>query len=87
MIKQGMNLTEEQRGEMRHEAKVDVGSSKLSDDKKSAMESGDAKDLLKVCLLLLGIFFASILISTVASSRSCFQNLDTFFPIVFVVIF
>nr|VDD16744.1 unnamed protein product [Brassica rapa] len=47
MIKQGMNLTEEQRGEMRHEAKVDVGSSKLSDDKKSAMESGDAKDLLK----------------------------------------
>ncbi|KAF2547557.1 hypothetical protein F2Q70_00019262 [Brassica cretica] len=47
MIKQGMNLTEEQRGEMRHEAKVDVGSSKLSDDKKSAMESGDDKDLLK----------------------------------------
>ncbi|KAL0724120.1 hypothetical protein Bca4012_038719 [Brassica carinata] len=51
MIKQGMNLTEEQRGEMRQEAKVeDVGSSKLSDDKKSAMESGDAKDMLKACL-------------------------------------
>lgn len=47
MIKQGMNLTEEQRGEMRQEAKVDVGSSKLSDDKKSAMESGDDKDVLK----------------------------------------
>ncbi|KAJ0245205.1 Transcription initiation factor IIE subunit alpha [Hirschfeldia incana] len=47
MIKQGMNLTEEQRGEMRQEEKVDVGSSKLSDDKKSAVENGDDKDMLK----------------------------------------
>lgn len=50
MIKQGMNLTEEQRGEMRQEAKVDGGSGggKLSDDKKSAVGNGDEKDL-KAC--------------------------------------
>ena len=84
MIKQGMNLTEEQRGEMRHEAKVDVGSSKLSDDKKSAMESGDDKDLLKVCLLLLGIFFASIFISTEIIFIHFFLSFFFFF---FVVIF
>ncbi|ESQ29807.1 hypothetical protein EUTSA_v10023437mg [Eutrema salsugineum] len=48
MIKEGMKLTEEQRGEMRQEAKVDGvsgGASKLSDDKKSAMGNGDDKDL------------------------------------------
>lgn len=44
MIKQGMKLTEEQRGEMRQEAKVD-GGSELSDDKKSAMGNDDDKDL------------------------------------------
>jgi transcription initiation factor TFIIE subunit alpha len=48
MIKEGMNLTEEQRGEMRQEAKVDGGAgaaAKLSDDKKSAIGNGDEKDL------------------------------------------
>ncbi|CAN8306368.1 unnamed protein product [Cochlearia groenlandica] len=48
MIKQGMNLTEEQRGEMRKEAKVEGssgGEGKLSDDKKSVMGNGDNKDL------------------------------------------
>ncbi|KAL9287512.1 putative transcription initiation factor IIE subunit alpha, Zinc finger, RING/FYVE/PHD-type [Arabidopsis thaliana] len=35
MIKQGMKLTEEQRGEMRQEANVDGEAAKLSDDKKS----------------------------------------------------
>ncbi|CAL9213547.1 unnamed protein product [Arabidopsis halleri] len=48
MIKEGMNLTEEQRGEMRQEAKVDGGSrgaAKLSEDKKSASGNGDEKDL------------------------------------------
>ncbi|CAH2039042.1 unnamed protein product [Thlaspi arvense] len=57
MIKEGMKLTEEQRGEMRQEAN-DGGSgeaSKMSDDKKSVMENGDDKDL-KACLLLLGTF-------------------------------
>ncbi|AAC72123.1 Contains similarity to transcription initiation factor IIE, alpha subunit gb/X63468 from Homo sapiens [Arabidopsis thaliana] len=51
MIKEGMNLTEEQRGEMRQEAKVDGGAgaaAKLSDDKKSAIGNGDEKDL-KAC--------------------------------------
>ncbi|KAG7546799.1 TFIIEalpha/SarR/Rpc3 HTH domain [Arabidopsis suecica] len=43
MIKQGMNLTEEQRGEMRLEANVDG----LSDDKKSVMENGDDNKDLK----------------------------------------
>ncbi|EOA19168.1 hypothetical protein CARUB_v10007845mg [Capsella rubella] len=46
MIKQGMNLTEEQRGEMRQEPKVDGGAAKFSDDKKSVMGNGDDdKDL------------------------------------------
>lgn len=52
MIKQGMKLTGEQRGEVRQEAKLDGGSgeaAKLSDDKKSAMGNGDEKDL-KACL-------------------------------------
>lgn len=46
MIKQGMNLTKEQRGEVRQEAKMD-GSSvavEFSDDKKS-IESDDKKNL------------------------------------------
>lgn len=50
MIKQGMKLTEEQRGEMRQEAKVDGGAgaaAKLSDDKKSVMENGDDNKDLK----------------------------------------
>lgn len=45
-----MNLTEEQRGEMRQEAKVDGGAgaaAKLSDDKKSVMENGDDNKDLK----------------------------------------
>uniref|UniRef100_A0A1J3F7T7 General transcription factor IIE subunit 1 n=1 Tax=Noccaea caerulescens TaxID=107243 RepID=A0A1J3F7T7_NOCCA len=48
MIKQGMNLTAEQRGDMRQDEKVDGvsgGEAKLSDDKKSAMGNGDDKDL------------------------------------------
>ncbi|ESQ55308.1 hypothetical protein EUTSA_v10025149mg [Eutrema salsugineum] len=47
MIKEGMNLTDEQRGEMRHEANTDDGVSggsvKISDE--SAMGNGDDKDL------------------------------------------
>lgn len=48
-----MNLTAEQRGDMRQDEKVDGvsgGEAKLSDDKKSAMGNGDDNDL-KVCLL------------------------------------
>ncbi|KAL1188879.1 hypothetical protein V5N11_000995 [Cardamine amara subsp. amara] len=48
MIKEGMNLTGEQRGEVIQEANVDGGSgeaSKLSYDKKSAIGNGDEKDL------------------------------------------
>ncbi|KAL1216534.1 hypothetical protein V5N11_030175 [Cardamine amara subsp. amara] len=48
MIREGMNLTGEQRGEVRQEAKFEGGSgeaSKLSDDKKSSMGNGDEKDL------------------------------------------
>ena len=47
MIKQGMKLTEEQRGEMRQEANVDGEAAKLSDDKKSVMENGDDNKDLK----------------------------------------
>jgi len=49
MIKQGMKLTEEQRGEMRQEANVDGEAAKLSDDKKSVMENGDDNKDLKAC--------------------------------------
>lgn len=46
MIKQGMNLTKEQRGEAKHEAKMDGSSAavEFSDDKKS-IESDDKKNL------------------------------------------
>ncbi|CAA0395915.1 unnamed protein product [Arabidopsis thaliana] len=47
MIKQGMKLTEEQRGEMRQEANVDGEAAKLSDDKKSVLENGDDNKDLK----------------------------------------
>ncbi|XP_010451328.1 PREDICTED: transcription initiation factor IIE subunit alpha-like [Camelina sativa] len=51
LIKEGMNLTEEQRGyQMRQETKVDDGgsggASEISDDKKPAMGSGDDKYLM-----------------------------------------
>lgn len=47
MIKQGMNLTKEQRGEVKHEAKMDGSSAavEISDDKKSAIESDEKKNL------------------------------------------
>ncbi|XP_019087377.1 PREDICTED: uncharacterized protein LOC104727886 [Camelina sativa] len=41
MIKQGMKLTEEQRGEMRQGAEVDGEAAKLSDDKKTVLGNGD----------------------------------------------
>ncbi|XP_010536647.1 PREDICTED: general transcription factor IIE subunit 1-like isoform X2 [Tarenaya hassleriana] len=48
MIKQGMSLTKEQRGEFEQESKADGSSSamgKLSDDKKSAMENDNETNL------------------------------------------
>lgn len=78
-----MNLTEEQRGEMRQEAKVDGGSrgaAKLSEDKKSASGNGDEKDL-KAC------FWGQILCIYLDSHSSifwiCFKNLDTVFSFCF----
>ncbi|XP_010434293.1 PREDICTED: general transcription factor IIE subunit 1-like [Camelina sativa] len=41
MIKQGMKLTEEQRGETRQGAEVDGEAAKLSDDKKTVLGNGD----------------------------------------------
>ncbi|XP_048329820.2 uncharacterized protein LOC107418848 [Ziziphus jujuba] len=47
MIKQGMNLTQEQRGEVKQEAKMDGSSAavEFSDDKKSTIESDDQKNI------------------------------------------
>ncbi|KAL4341989.1 hypothetical protein GQ457_08G020060 [Hibiscus cannabinus] len=48
MIKQGMNLTKEQRGEVKQEdSKTDVGSAQpdFKDDKKSAVENDDKKNI------------------------------------------
>lgn len=46
MIKQGMNLTKEQRGEVKEEAKADGTSTAVgsSDEKKSAAENNDVKN-------------------------------------------
>ncbi|GAB4825217.1 hypothetical protein Ancab_008092 [Ancistrocladus abbreviatus] len=47
MIKQGMVLTKEQRGHVKHEPKLEDGtaSTELSDDKKSNVEKDDAKNI------------------------------------------
>ena len=47
MIKQGMNLTKEQRGEVKEEVKMDGTSAPvdLSDDKKSMIGKDDTKNL------------------------------------------
>lgn len=42
MIKKGMNLTKEQRGEVKEESKMDAGSAaQFSDDKKSSANDDD----------------------------------------------
>jgi transcription initiation factor TFIIE subunit alpha len=43
MVKKGMNLTKDQRGEVQQEAKIDSSSAavKFSDEKKSAQENDD----------------------------------------------
>ena len=48
MIKQGMNLTKEQRGEVKKESKMDssLAAVEFSDEKKSAQENDDS---IKVC--------------------------------------
>ena len=47
MIKQGMNLTKEQRGEIKQEAKMDGASASIdnSDDKKSAVADDEKQNL------------------------------------------
>lgn len=47
MIKEGMNLTKEQRGEAKQESKMDGSSAFLefSDDKKSLVENDDKKNI------------------------------------------
>lgn len=48
MIKQGMNLTKEQRGEIKQEAKMDASTSAsagISDDKKSTIENDEKKNI------------------------------------------
>lgn len=44
MIKQGMNLTKEQRGEVKTEVKTDL-SSNPADDKKSSVDKDNEKSL------------------------------------------
>lgn len=52
MIKQGMNLTKEQRGEVKQEAKMDdtLAAPEYSDDKKANTE--DNEKTLQVCAVL-----------------------------------
>ncbi|MBA0715504.1 hypothetical protein Golax_014397, partial [Gossypium laxum] len=52
MIKQGMNLTKEQRGEVKQESKPDGSSAQpeFSDDKKSTVENDDKKKI-QVCIM------------------------------------
>ncbi|MBA0769872.1 hypothetical protein Gotri_018563, partial [Gossypium trilobum] len=54
MIKQGMNLTKEQRGEIKQESKPDGSSAQpeFSDDKKSTVENDDKKKI-QVCIMRL----------------------------------
>ncbi|MBA0859247.1 hypothetical protein Goshw_004877, partial [Gossypium schwendimanii] len=54
MIKQGMNLTKEQRGEVKQESKPDGSSAQpeFSDDKKSTVENDDKKKI-QVCIMRL----------------------------------
>lgn len=54
MIKQGMNLTKEQRGEIKQEAKMDASTSAsaaISDDKKSTIENDEKKNI-QVCRMM-----------------------------------
>lgn len=62
MIKQGMNLTKEQRGEVKQEAKMDGSSAavEFSDDKKSTIESDDKKNL-QVCRMIDFLFLSLVL--------------------------
>lgn len=63
MIKQGMNLTKEQRGEVKEEMKMEGASAPvdLSEDKKSMMTNTDTKifqaSARKICLSLTLLFF------------------------------
>jgi transcription initiation factor TFIIE subunit alpha len=57
MIKKGMNLTKDQRGEVHQEAKIDSSSAavKFSDEKKSAQENDDQhkglwNDVMCLCI-------------------------------------
>lgn len=52
MIKEGMNLTKEQRGEVKQESRMDGSSEavEFSDDKKSTVENDDKKNI-QVCAI------------------------------------
>ena len=59
MIKEGMNLTKEQRGEVKGEAKMDAGSAstQFSDDKKSSANDDD-KTNIQVRSIRLALFIS-----------------------------
>lgn len=59
MIKKGMNLTKEQRGEVKDESKTDAGSAsaQFSDDKKS-LANDDDKTNIQVCSIRLALFIS-----------------------------
>lgn len=61
MIKQGMNLTKEQRGEVKQEAKMDGSSTsaEISDDKKSMIEHDETKNI-QVCKMIRQHFLFSL---------------------------
>jgi transcription initiation factor TFIIE subunit alpha len=52
MIKEGMNLTKEQRGEVKQESRMDDSSAavEFSDDKKSTVDNDDKKNI-QVCAI------------------------------------
>ena len=59
MIKKGMNLTKEQRGEVKEESKMDAGSASAQffDDKKSSVNDDD-KTNIQACSIRLAIFIS-----------------------------
>ena len=90
MIKQGMNLTKVQRGEVKQESKTDGSSAQqdFSDDKKSTVENDDKKNI-QVCTMRLIIlsFFLSMPSSSLIHFSFILPHLKAFNLLEFDVVF
>ena len=90
MIKQGMNLTKEQRGEVKQESNTDGSSAQpdFSDDRKSTVENDDKKNL-QVCTMrwIIPSFFLSMPSSSLIHFSSVLPCLKVFNLLEFDVVF